>query len=54
MFSEAHVSYGPQADVEEGDDAHAQIENLGEPLRPVHLVLQWQNLQRETVSGTFL
>lgn len=39
VLSKAHVSYGAKADVEEGDDAHPQVENQEEPLRPLHLVL---------------
>lgn len=42
--SEAHVANGSQADVEEGDDAHPQIQNQRETLRPLHLVLQGKNL----------
>lgn len=43
--SEAHVANGSQADVEKGDDAHPQIQDAGEALRPLHLVLQGKNLQ---------
>lgn len=44
VLSKAHISYGAEADVEEGDDAHPQIQNRDESLRPLHLVLQGKNL----------
>lgn len=44
VLSKAHISYGTEADVEEGDDAHPQIQNPRETLRPLHLVLQGKNL----------
>lgn len=44
VLSEADVPDGPQADVEEGHDAHPQIQNLRELLRPLHFVLQGENL----------
>lgn len=50
--SEAHVSNGSQADVEKGDDAHPQIQNAGEALRPLHLVLQGKNLQNPGKTST--
>lgn len=46
-ISKAHVSDGAEADVEEGDDAHPQIQNGHETLRPLHLVLQGKNLPTE-------
>lgn len=54
MLSKAHISNGTQADVEEGDDAHPQIQNGDETLRPLHLVLQRKNLptQRDDVNRT--
>lgn len=52
VLSKAHVADGAEADVEEGDNAHAQIENQGERLRPMHLVFQRKNLptQRSTTK----
>lgn len=44
MLSKAHVSNSTEADVKEGDDAHPQIQNMDETLRPLHLVLQGKNL----------
>lgn len=49
--SKAHISYGSQADVEKGDDAHPQIQDASEALGPLHLVLQGKNLHKKsTVS----
>lgn len=42
--AEAHVPDGAQADIEEGDDAHPQVEHADEALRSLHLVLQGENL----------
>lgn len=50
MFSKAHIADGAQADVEEGDDAHAHVQNHGEALRSLHLVLQRKNLPKENTS----
>lgn len=44
VVSKAQISNGTQADVEEGDDAHPQIQHGDEGLRPLHLVLQRKNL----------
>lgn len=56
MLSKAHVSYGTQADVEESDDAHPQIQNGDEFLRPLHLILQGKNLHthRDRKTATLL
>lgn len=50
VLSEAHVSDGAEADVEEGDDAHPQVQDQGEALRPLHLVLQGKNLSKDTTG----
>lgn len=56
VLPKAHISYGAEADVEKGDDAHPQIQNWDETLRPLHLVLQGKNLQthrhNQTVNRT--
>lgn len=44
VLSKADVPYSAQADVEEGDDAHPQIQNRRELLRPLHLILQRKDL----------
>lgn len=44
VLSKAHISNGPQADVEKGDNAHPQIQDGEETLRFLHLVLQGKNL----------
>lgn len=48
VCAKAHVADGSQADVEEGDGAHSQVEHQQEALRLLHLVLQWKNLAEQT------
>lgn len=45
VLAEAHVAHGAQADVEEADYGHAHVQDQGEPLGVLHLILQGQNLQ---------
>jgi len=44
MLPKAHVAYSTEADVEEGDDAHPQVQNQVETLSPVHFILQRKHL----------
>lgn len=48
VCTKAHVADGSQADVEEGDGAHSQVEHQQEALWCLHLVLQWKNLAEQT------
>lgn len=48
VCAKAHVADGSQADVEEGDGAHPQVEHQQEALRLLHLVLQRKNLAEQT------
>ena len=52
VLTKAHISNSTEADVEEGDDAHSQIQNQGETLRPLHLVLQRKNLPTHRDKNT--
>lgn len=52
VLSKAHISYGTEADVEERDDAHPQIQNRDESLRLLHLVLQGKNLPTQRDNRT--
>lgn len=57
VLPKAHVAHSAQADVEEGDDGHAHVQDQAELLRLLHLILQGQNLQhqqehRNTISPT--
>lgn len=45
---EAHVADGAQADVEEGDGAHSQVQHQEEAVRLLHLVLQRKHLAEHT------
>lgn len=42
--TEAHVSHGSQADVEQGHRAHSQVQHQQEAFGLLHLVLQGKNL----------
>lgn len=48
VCAKAHVADGSQADVEEGDRAHSQVQHQEEALWLLHLVLQRKNLAEQT------
>lgn len=48
VCTKAYVADGSQADVEEGDDAHSQVQHQEEALWLLHLVLQRENLAEQT------
>lgn len=45
VWSKLHVAQCPQADVEDDDKGHPQVQNKRKPLWLLHLVFERQNLE---------